>query len=356
MLTASENVEVPQAEAGVPRADRRQRTAELLDYVGLAHRGHHRPAQLSGGEAQRVAIARALANRPRLLLADEPTGELDRATGEQIAALLDRVQADGTAVVVVTHDAAIASRAGRTLLMRDGRIEACSMIGTMAWKSLVAHPVRTAVLSIGFGLGVGVMATLLGVGEVVLEQARAPALAGGGDVVVTGISGSVTSARFVLDALQKGVGSRVPRRPGRTSRPLVAASPRRRADLFLVRPEGIVPVRAKGGIPSLERALGNPETAGVEAWLDTPADAAWIVAGSRRHAACHGPVSPRARRARAGGLVGRVAVLQGPVRRRAVLRHLSCRPAAARRPARCGRAPPTRSRRARDDALRKRRD
>jgi len=123
MLTAAENVEVPQAEAGVPRAERRRRTAELLEYVGLEHRGHHRPAQLSGGEAQRVAIARALANRPRLLLADEPTGELDQATGEQIAALLDRVQADGTAVVVVTHDAAIAARAGRTLRMRDGRID-----------------------------------------------------------------------------------------------------------------------------------------------------------------------------------------------------------------------------------------
>jgi putative ABC transport system ATP-binding protein len=123
MLTASENVEVPQAEAGIGRAERRRRTAELLEYVGLAHRGRHRPAQLSGGEAQRVAVARALANRPRLLLADEPTGELDRATGEQIAALLDRVHADGTTVVVVTHDAAIAERAKRTLLMRDGRIE-----------------------------------------------------------------------------------------------------------------------------------------------------------------------------------------------------------------------------------------
>jgi putative ABC transport system ATP-binding protein len=123
MLTAAENVEVPQAEAGVARAERRRRTAELLDYVGLTHRGDHRPAQLSGGEAQRVAIARALANRPRLLLADEPTGELDRATGDQIAALLDRVHADGTAMVVVTHDAAIAARAQRTLLMRDGEIE-----------------------------------------------------------------------------------------------------------------------------------------------------------------------------------------------------------------------------------------
>jgi putative ABC transport system ATP-binding protein len=122
MLTAAENVEVPQAEAGVGRADRRRRTAELLEYVGLAHRADHRPAQLSGGEAQRVAVARALANRPRLLLADEPTGELDRATGEQIASLLDRVHADGTAVVIVTHDPEIGARARRTLLMRDGRI------------------------------------------------------------------------------------------------------------------------------------------------------------------------------------------------------------------------------------------
>jgi putative ABC transport system ATP-binding protein len=123
MLTAWENVELPQAEAGAARDARRRRTEELLEYVGLAHRARHRPSQLSGGEMQRVAIARALANRPVLLLADEPTGELDRATGEQIARLFDRVQQDGTAVVVVTHDQAIASRAGRTLVMRDGRIE-----------------------------------------------------------------------------------------------------------------------------------------------------------------------------------------------------------------------------------------
>ncbi len=123
MLTAAENVDVPQAEAGISRADRRRRTSELLEYVGLGHRADHRPSQLSGGEAQRVAIARALANRPRLLLADEPTGELDRANGEHIAELLDRVQADGTTVVVVTHDATLAERAARRLLMRDGRIE-----------------------------------------------------------------------------------------------------------------------------------------------------------------------------------------------------------------------------------------
>jgi ABC-type lipoprotein export system ATPase subunit len=123
MLTALENVELPQAEAGVARGERRRRSRELLEYVGLGHRAEHRPSQLSGGEMQRVAVARALANRPRLLLADEPTGELDQKTGEQIAALLDRVHADGTAVVVVTHDPAIAARAPRTVFMRDGRIE-----------------------------------------------------------------------------------------------------------------------------------------------------------------------------------------------------------------------------------------
>jgi putative ABC transport system ATP-binding protein len=122
MLTASENVELPQAEAGVNRSERRQRTQALLEYVGLAHRAAHLPSELSGGEMQRVAIARALANRPHLLLADEPTGELDQATGEQIVSLLDRLHADGTAVVVVTHDSAVASRAGRLLRMRDGRI------------------------------------------------------------------------------------------------------------------------------------------------------------------------------------------------------------------------------------------
>jgi putative ABC transport system ATP-binding protein len=122
MLTAWENVELPQAEAGAGRAERRNRTAELLEYVGLTKRARHRPAELSGGEMQRVAIARALANRPRLLLADEPTGELDQRTGDQIVALLDSLHADGTAVVVVTHDPAVAGRAGRLLKMRDGQI------------------------------------------------------------------------------------------------------------------------------------------------------------------------------------------------------------------------------------------
>jgi predicted ABC-type transport system involved in lysophospholipase L1 biosynthesis ATPase subunit len=123
MLSAAENVELPMSEAGVATAERRQRTRDLLDYVGLSARADHRPSQLSGGEMQRVAIARALANRPRLLLADEPTGELDQATGEHVAELLDRVNADGTAMVIVTHDHTLAARARRVLTMRDGRID-----------------------------------------------------------------------------------------------------------------------------------------------------------------------------------------------------------------------------------------
>ena len=122
MLTAAENIELPQAEAGVPKAGRDDRTRELLQFVGLSARADHRPSQLSGGEMQRIAIARALANRPGLLLADEPTGELDQATGEQIAQLLDRVNADGTALVVVTHDPAFARRSRRTLTMSDGAV------------------------------------------------------------------------------------------------------------------------------------------------------------------------------------------------------------------------------------------
>ena len=122
MLTAWENIELPQSEAGVPAADRRRRTRELLEYVELSSRAEHLPSQLSGGEMQRVAVARALANRPALLLADEPTGELDEETGEHIAALFDRVHADGTAIVLVTHNAALAQRAKTRLLMRSGTL------------------------------------------------------------------------------------------------------------------------------------------------------------------------------------------------------------------------------------------
>ena len=122
MLTAAENIELPQSEAGVAAAARRARTSELLDYVGLSDRRDHLPSQLSGGEMQRVAIARALANRPALLVADEPTGELDESTGEQVAALFDRVHADGTAILLVTHNGLLAARAGRRLAMKSGQL------------------------------------------------------------------------------------------------------------------------------------------------------------------------------------------------------------------------------------------
>ncbi|HUF35296.1 MAG TPA: ABC transporter ATP-binding protein [Gemmatimonadales bacterium] len=122
VLTARENVELPMAEAGVPRLERRARAFELLEYVGLGRRADHRATQLSGGEMQRVAIARALANRPALLLADEPTGELDAATGQEILGLFRRLNADGTTMVVVTHDDRLAAEAGRVVHMLDGHI------------------------------------------------------------------------------------------------------------------------------------------------------------------------------------------------------------------------------------------
>ena len=122
VLTARENVELPMSEAGVSAPERRKRAQELLAYVGLDARGGHRATQLSGGEMQRVAIARALANRPALLLADEPTGELDAATGREILDLFRRLNADGVTLVVVTHDERLAAEARRVVHMLDGAI------------------------------------------------------------------------------------------------------------------------------------------------------------------------------------------------------------------------------------------
>jgi putative ABC transport system ATP-binding protein len=122
ILSALENVALPMAEANVPREERRDRAAQLLAYVGLSKRERHRPAELSGGEQQRVAIARALANRPALLLADEPTGELDAHTGAEIISLFQRLNADATTIIVVTHDEDLADAARHTIHMRDGRI------------------------------------------------------------------------------------------------------------------------------------------------------------------------------------------------------------------------------------------
>jgi putative ABC transport system ATP-binding protein len=122
VLTAIENVELPMAEAGQGKAERRSRARELLTYVGLGQRIHHRPTELSGGEQQRVAIARALANKPEILLADEPTGELDARTGAEVIRLFDQLNRDGTTIIVVTHDEDLARAARRVVHMRDGLI------------------------------------------------------------------------------------------------------------------------------------------------------------------------------------------------------------------------------------------
>ncbi len=121
-LSALENVELPMVISGAPGSERRQRARELLDVVGLAHRADHKPAQLSGGEQQRVAIAVGLSNQPPLLLADEPTGELDDETGEEVLELLNTVNTDiGTTVIIVTHDPAIATSVGRAIAIKDGK-------------------------------------------------------------------------------------------------------------------------------------------------------------------------------------------------------------------------------------------
>ena len=123
MLSARENIELPMRELRIQQSERQKRSLELLEYVGLADRKNHRPSQLSGGEMQRVAIARALANRPRLLLADEPTGELDAATGEEIARLFQQFNSDGLTLVVVTHNVELAASSHQIRHMRDGKWE-----------------------------------------------------------------------------------------------------------------------------------------------------------------------------------------------------------------------------------------
>jgi putative ABC transport system ATP-binding protein len=120
--TAAENVELPLLYAGLGAAERHSRARDALDRVGLSDRAHHHPNQLSGGQQQRVAIARALVNRPRLLLADEPTGNLDSRTSVEVIALLQELGRGGITVVLVTHEPDIAEYSSRVVVMRDGRV------------------------------------------------------------------------------------------------------------------------------------------------------------------------------------------------------------------------------------------
>ncbi len=123
-LSAAENVALPLVLAGVAPRERRERVAEILAAVGLSDRAHHRPDQLSGGQRQRVAIARATIMRPRLLMADEPTGNLDRASGQEVMGTLERLNQEGLTLVVVTHDLELGARALRRIRMVDGAIVA----------------------------------------------------------------------------------------------------------------------------------------------------------------------------------------------------------------------------------------
>jgi len=120
--TALHNVELPLIYSGLPRSERRRRSEKALEMVGLTDRMHHRPNELSGGQRQRVAIARALVNEPSIILADEPTGNLDSKTGEETMVLFDRLNAAGNTLVVITHEEDIARHARRTVGLRDGRI------------------------------------------------------------------------------------------------------------------------------------------------------------------------------------------------------------------------------------------
>lgn len=122
--TASENVEMPLAYAGIPGVERRRRAREALARVGLAEREDHRPSGLSGGEQQRVALARAVVNRPRILLADEPTGALDETSAGEVMCLFADLNRSGTTIVLVTHDMSVAAHARRVLRFRHGRLDA----------------------------------------------------------------------------------------------------------------------------------------------------------------------------------------------------------------------------------------
>jgi putative ABC transport system ATP-binding protein len=128
-LSVAENVMLPLLYQKVPAAERDQRVQTVLERVGIAHRAGHRPQQLSGGQQQRVAVARAVVNNPKLILADEPTGNLDTTNGEEVLELLNQLNGDGTTIVMVTHDPGHADHAGRIVNMLDGRVLSENVVG-----------------------------------------------------------------------------------------------------------------------------------------------------------------------------------------------------------------------------------
>ena len=128
-LTVAENVMLPLLYQKVPAKERDQRVQDVLERVGIAHRAGHRPQQLSGGQQQRVAVARAVVNNPKLILADEPTGNLDTTNGEEVLELLNQLNGDGTTIVMVTHDPGHADHAGRIVNMLDGRVLSENVVG-----------------------------------------------------------------------------------------------------------------------------------------------------------------------------------------------------------------------------------
>lgn len=133
-LTVAENVMLPLLYQKVPSAERKKRVQDVLERVNIAHRANHRPQQLSGGQQQRVAVARAVVTNPKLILADEPTGNLDTANGEEVLGLLNQLNADGTTIVMVTHDQAHSDHASRIVQMLDGRVLSENVIGLQAAK------------------------------------------------------------------------------------------------------------------------------------------------------------------------------------------------------------------------------
>lgn len=135
------NVELPLIYAGMPASERKERARKTLEHVGLGDRGHHKPNELSGGQRQRVAIARALVTNPSIILADEPTGNLDSRTGEEIMTLFEDLHSQGNTIILVTHEAEIAEHAHRVIRVRDGKVETDDVIPQSKRKT---YPVKRA--------------------------------------------------------------------------------------------------------------------------------------------------------------------------------------------------------------------